>query len=347
MKLEEKKNMRLSIIVPVYNMAADQKLEYCLNSLVNQTVQDYEIITVDDASTDESLQTLRRYESEYPEKIRVLALAENHRQGGAKNAGLKIARGEFIGFMDSDDWAAPDMFEKLLRRAEETGADMVGCDCCLTDYHSMEIGQVIKTSRKEQIGILGDSQYKSMIMDAGFLVVKIYRWEMFMNPPLSFPEHMFYEDNAVSTELLLRAKRYEYVEEPLYYYYQHTGSTVHVVTEERCKDRMEAMRIMVRLAKESGTFERYPEEIEFRFINLFYQNTLFSYMQGAQKKKLSFLKAMGREMKETFPDFKKNPYYLARINGEERMFMELLTKSAAAFLLYYKLKYFVRGLRNR
>ncbi|MCD8067823.1 MAG: glycosyltransferase, partial [Lachnospiraceae bacterium] len=232
--------MKLSIIVPVYNMAADQKLEYCLNSLVNQTVEGYEIIAVDDASTDDSLKILRRFEREYPKKIRVLALEENHRQGGAKNAGLKVARGDFIGFMDSDDWAAPDMYEKLLKRAEETGADMVGCDCCMTDHHSMEIGQVIKTVREEQTGVLGDSQYKSMIMDAGFLVVKIYRREMFMEPPLYFPEHMFYEDNAIGAELLLRAKRYEYVREPLYYYYQHTGSTVHVVTEERCRDRMEA-----------------------------------------------------------------------------------------------------------
>ncbi|MCD7750261.1 MAG: glycosyltransferase [Lachnospiraceae bacterium] len=339
--------MQLSIIVPVYNMAADQKLEYCLNSLVNQTLQDYEIIAVDDASTDESLTILRRYESMYPEKIRVLALAENHRQGGAKNAGLKAAQGDFIGFMDSDDWAAPDMFSKLLDRAYETGADMVGCDCCLTDRHSMEIGQVIQTSRLDQVGELGDRAYKSMIMDAGYLVVKIYRRRLFMEPPLYFPEHMFYEDSAISAELLLRAKHYEYVQEPLYYYYQHSASTVHVVTEERCLDRMEAMRIMLRLARESGTLERYPDEVEFRFINLFYQNTLFSYMQGVQKINLSFLRALGREMKETFPDFQKNPYYLKRVNEEERMFMELLIKSPFAFVFYYKLKYFVRGLRRR
>ncbi len=338
--------MQLSIIVPVYNMAADQKLEYCLDSLINQKLEDYEIIAVDDASTDESHAILRRYESAYPEKIRVLALLENHRQGGAKNAGLKIAQGDFIGFMDSDDWAAPEMYAKLLARAYETGADMVGCDCCMTDRHSMEIGQVIQTSRLDQIGVLGDSQYKSMILDAGFLVVKIYRRELFMEPPLYFPEHMFYEDNAIGTELLLRAKHYEYVQEPLYYYYQHSGSTVHVVTEERCEMRMEAMRIMLRLARESGTLQKYPDEVEFRFINLFYQNTLFSYMQGTQKKKLAFLRKLAAEMTDTFPDFRQNPYYLKRINEEERMFMELLIKSAAAFLFYYKLKYFVRSLRK-
>ncbi|MCD8067824.1 MAG: glycosyl transferase family 2, partial [Lachnospiraceae bacterium] len=107
-----------------------------------------------------------------------------------------------------------------------------------------------------------------------------------------------------------------------------------------------AMRIMLGLARKSGALEKYPDEVEFHFINLFYQNTLFSYMQGAQKKKPSFLRGLGKEMADTFPDFGKNPYYLARVNPEERMFMELLTKSAAAFLFYYRLKFFVRELRK-
>ena len=76
--------MRLSVIVPVYNMEADGKLAYCMDSLVNQTISDYEIIAVDDASTDGSLSVLREYEKNYPGKVKVLALQENHRQGGAR-----------------------------------------------------------------------------------------------------------------------------------------------------------------------------------------------------------------------------------------------------------------------
>ena len=139
--------MKLSVIVPVYNMAADKKLEYCLESLVNQTIEDYEIIAVDDCSTDNSLEILRSYEKKYPEKFKVIASPVNKKQGGAKNLGLEIAKGEWIGFIDSDDWITPDYYEKLLKKAEETGADMVGCDYHLTGEHSMEIGQIVPNNR--------------------------------------------------------------------------------------------------------------------------------------------------------------------------------------------------------
>ena len=115
--------MKLSIIVPVYNMADGGKLEFCLDSLLNQTILDYEIITVNDASTDGSLDILRSYEARYPQKIKVITYPVNRRQGGAKNEGLKAASGEWIGFIDSDDWITPDFYEKLLKRAGETGTD--------------------------------------------------------------------------------------------------------------------------------------------------------------------------------------------------------------------------------
>lgn len=83
--------MKLSIIVPVYNMAAGNKLRFCLDSLVNQTIADYEIIAVDDASTDESLDILKEYEARYPWKFRAIQSYENRRQGGARNMGLEAA----------------------------------------------------------------------------------------------------------------------------------------------------------------------------------------------------------------------------------------------------------------
>lgn len=154
--------MKLSIIVPVYNMAADNKLRYCLDSLVQQTIADYEIIAVDDASTDESLEILREYESNYPWKFKVVQSYENLKQGGARNKGLDIARGTWVGFVDSDDWVAPDMYEKLIKKAEKTGADVVGCDYCMADTHTMTVGKLMPNNTIDQTGVLGHEQYKSL-----------------------------------------------------------------------------------------------------------------------------------------------------------------------------------------
>lgn len=95
--------MKLSIIVPVYNMAAGGKLEYCLDSLVKQTITDYEIIAVDDCSTDDSYKILQAYQKKYPDRFRAVHSAVNQKQGGAKNIGMSLAQGEWIGFIDSDD----------------------------------------------------------------------------------------------------------------------------------------------------------------------------------------------------------------------------------------------------
>ena len=108
--------MKLSIVVPVYNMAADNKLKYCLDSLIGQSIADYEIIAVDDASTDASMEILREYESNYPWKFKIVQSYENQKQGGARNRGIEVARGKWIGFVDSDDWVAPDMYKKLIKK---------------------------------------------------------------------------------------------------------------------------------------------------------------------------------------------------------------------------------------
>lgn len=339
--------MKLSIIVPVYNMASGGKLEFCLNSLAGQTISDYEIIAVDDCSTDNSLEILHAYQKKYPEKFKVIASPENRRQGGAKNLGLSEAKGEWIGFIDSDDWVTEDFYERLLTRAEETGADMAGCDYHMVDRHTMEIGQVVHNNTPEQAGVLNKEKYKSLILDGGSLVVKIYRRHIILDYPNRFPEGIFYEDNAISNSWMLRAKNFAYIPEPLYYYFQHGGSTVHTITQKRCQDRMEAARVMVREAREFGFFEEYYPEIESSFTTLFYVNTLFSYMAGVKKKKLSFVRAMGKEMKEAFPGFQENPYYHKRVHEEERKLIGLQMKSTLCFMLYYKLLWTYRGLRKR
>lgn len=339
--------MKLSIIVPVYNMAADQKLEYCLDSLVAQTVGDYEIIAVDDCSTDNSWTILQSYEKRFPEKFRAIHSAENLHQGGAKNIGLRQAKGEWIGFIDSDDWIAPDMYERLIGEAKRQGADLAGCDYSLTGEHSMRVGQVVKNNQESQAGLLDDEKRRSLILDGGSLVVKIFRRSMILEHELWFPERIFYEDNALGNSYLLLAKRFVYIPEPLYYYYQHDASTVHTISEQRCKDRMEAGRLMIEEAKRHDFLDKYRTELEYSFTLLFYVNTLFTYMAGVRRPKPRFVKALGQEMRWRFPDFQKNPYYQERTHPEEKKLIQMQQRGTLVFMGYYKLLWAYRNLRKR
>lgn len=338
--------MKLSIIVPVYNMAADGKLNYCLDSLVNQTLKDYEILAVDDCSTDESPAILKDYETRFPEKFRAVYSEVNRHQGGAKNIGLKLARGEWIGFIDSDDWITPDMYERLIARAEETGADLVGCDYCLTGEHSMKVGQIVPNNRPEQSGVLDGRKRRSLILDGGSLVVKIFRRSMILDNELWFPEDIFYEDNALGNSYLILARHFEYIPEPLYYYYQHDASTVHTISEKRCLDRMEAGRLMLKEAERHGYMEEYRPELEYSFTLLFYVNTLFTYMAGVKHTKYGFVKALGREMRETFPDFTANSCYQERTHAEEKKLIRMQQRSTLLFMLYYKALWAYRRWRK-
>lgn len=338
--------MKLSIIVPVFNMAGDGKLNYCLDSLLNQTIDDYEIIAVDDCSTDDSLSVLKRYEAENPRVVKVIESPVNRHQGGAKNKGIKAALGEWIGFIDSDDWISPDMYEKLIKRAEETGADVVGCDYNLVNEHTFNVGTVCQNSRDNQVGVLDTEKRKSLVLDGGSLCVKIYKRERIVSEGLFFPEDIFYEDNAVGNSYLVGANHFEYVKEPLYYYYQHSASTVHTVTKKRCEDRLEASRIMMEEAKKRGYYEELREELDFKFIMLFYLNTVFSYVRDGKNISLSFIKEIGKEFVKTLPEYENNKYFVERIPAEEKKMMKLQMKNTFCFYCYYKLLWTYRKFRK-
>jgi len=339
--------MRLSVIVPVYNMAAEGKLEYCMESLVRQTITDYEIIAVNDASTDNSLEVLQLYGARYPGLVKVVTYPVNRRQGGAKNEGLRAASGEWVGFVDSDDWVAPDCYEKLLARAQETGADVVGCDYSLVSEHGFEPGKLVVNNTEDQTGVLDEEKHKKLILRPGSMVVKIYRHSVIRENGLKFPEGIFYEDNCAGPLWSLYFTRFERVGEPLYYYYQHEASTVHRITEQRCRDRMQAEEIFYAECERRGFLEQYGEEIAYRFAELSYVITLFSYLQGVRHPKLSFVRELRQAVERHFPDFEQNVYYRQLTGQEEQRLIAMQGKSALRFYLSYRLKLLVRSVRRR
>ncbi len=339
--------MKLSIIVPVYNMAADNKLRFCLDSLVQQTIADYEIIAVDDASTDESLEILREYESNYPWKFKVVQSYENVKQGGARNKGLDIARGTWVGFVDSDDWVAPDLYEKLIKKAEKTGADVVGCDYCMVDTHTMTVGKLMPNNTIDQTGVLGHEQYKKLVMNPGSMVIKIYQKAVIDTYGLRFPERTFYEDNCASPIWMLHFTHFEKVEEPLYYYYQHDLSTVHAISQEKCEARLLMGKKLIEEARRYGIYKPYRQEFEFAFSKLYYMNTLFTYMLGVRKPKLKFLKSLAEGIKQEFPDFQDNIYYQNAFDEEQKRLAAMHLESPFKFKIYFQLLTFYRNRLHR
>ena len=115
----------VSIIIPVYN--AVSYIHKCLNSLVDQSIENYEIICVNDASTDETLSVLESYAHRYSNII-VINHQINKRQGGARNTGIRTARGMYIGFVDSDDWVEKNMYKELYEEAKKYDLDVVDTD---------------------------------------------------------------------------------------------------------------------------------------------------------------------------------------------------------------------------
>ena len=339
--------LELSVIVPVYNMAKDGNLAYCINSLVRQTVQSMEIIAVDDASTDDSLKILREFEEKYPGRVKAIASPENRRQGGAKNLGLREAQGRYIVFRDADDWVVEDLYERMLEVAKRTGADVVGTDMCRVYEHTMVPTQREVCNLLSQTGILDHETRKEYLLQPGSLNTKIYAREIFFAKEFHFPEHMSYEDNATSIEIGMRIKHFEHIPEANVFYYQHGDSTTHHVDLKKCQDRMEAMRIMLGYAKEDGALEEFRDVIEYHFSILFYRNTLFSYMQSDIKKDMGFVRKLGAEMVATFPDFRQNAYYNQTVDDYEKKLINLQLKSTFAFVVIYKLKLLLRKIRRK
>ncbi len=338
--------MKLSVIVPVYNMAAGNKLNFCLDSLMSQTVSDMEVIAVDDASTDDSAEILKDYEQRYPGRFRAVYSEINRRQGGAKNLGLKEAEGEWVGFVDSDDFIAPDMYEKLLAKAEETGADMAGCDYSIVDKQSFEVGKVVENNSADQTGVLDEEKHKSHILKNGSMVVKIYLRSVIAENGLSFPEGIFYEDNCAAPLWSLYFKHFERVDEPLYYYLQIQDSTTHHVNFEKCRDRMRAMELLLEESRSRGVFEACSEEILMRVTELGYVNTLFSYMYEGRRRKLKDVRQIRDYILRLYPEFRKNKYYLDRVNPEYRKFINIQMRSNFLFYVYYIALYTYRRIRN-
>ncbi len=237
--------MKLSIIVPVYKV--EEYLGECVDSLLSQTIDDYEIILVDDGSPDNSGKIADEYAAANPDMIRVLHI-DNGGQGRARNFALDIAKGDFVGFVDSDDWVTHDMYEKMYTRAAETGADVVVCDFMERFADGRE-------------SMLPASLQDNWLGSAGSSCNKIFRRSLV--GALRFPVGLWYEDFYFSALMLLRSKHTEFIAEPLYIYRRGQESTMH---NNNAAKNLDMLTIMDMLEKEMVP-AGYKDDFEFFLVN--------------------------------------------------------------------------------
>ena len=237
--------MKLSIIVPVYKV--EEYLGECVDSLLSQTIDDYEIILVDDGSPDNSGKIADEYAAANPDMIRVLHIY-NGGQGRARNFALDIAKGDFVGFVDSDDWVTHDMYEKMYTRAAETGADVVVCDFMERFADGRE-------------SMLPASLQDNWLGSAGSSCNKIFRRSLV--GALRFPVGLWYEDFYFSAVMLLRSKHTEFIAEPLYIYRRGQESTMH---NNNAAKNLDMLTIMDMLEKEMVP-AGYKDDFEFFLVN--------------------------------------------------------------------------------
>lgn len=205
---------KLSVIVPVYNTS--KYLKECLDSLVNQSLKDIEIIAIDDASTDDSLEILEYYAAKYPQ-IKVYCNKENYGQSITRNLGLELAKGEYIGFVDSDDIIEPIMYETMYNGAKENNfPDVVSTGIKFLDPESkIETSQDNKSRWSGNLINTADNPYQ-VFWESPSCCNKIFKRELIGN--YRFLENTIWEDVAFTYSMLMKADSILNFADKLYIY---------------------------------------------------------------------------------------------------------------------------------
>lgn len=215
-------SVKVSIIVPLFN--TEKYIEKCLECLVNQTLKDIEIIVINDGSTDNSITVVERF-SNKDDRIIILN-QENKLQGAARNLGIKKAKGEYIGFVDSDDWVDSDYFEKLYTLAKQYNSDIALAT-------NVRIGGRKKTKKRisiEKTEFVSDLQDKfniSKALNNPCPTNKIYKASLLYDNNILFPEGVYCEDKLFVAQAIYFANSVVTVPKVNYYYFRRPDSTIH------------------------------------------------------------------------------------------------------------------------
>ncbi|MBR2704788.1 MAG: glycosyltransferase [Clostridia bacterium] len=303
---------KVSIVVPVYNV--DKYLAKCLDSLVNQTLQDIEIIAVNDGSTDGSADILTDYEQRYEGKIKVLT-KENGGLSDARNYGMPYATGEYIAFLDSDDYVEKDMYERLYNKAIEENSDIVECDFIweYPDKSKVDVGEIY-------------SGKKEMILKARVVAWnKLIKREIIEKANIIYPKGLRYEDVEFFYKMVPYYNKVSFLKYPCIHYIQRESS-ISNNQNERTAEIFNVLDNVIEYYKEKGLYDEYKSELEYTYARLLLCSSLFRMVKIANKDiRKRTLNQTWEKLNSTFPDWKKN-YALKKYKSKKNTYMKTVNK---------------------
>lgn len=304
-----------TVIIPCYNVS--EYLPYCLQSLEQQSIgiHNLQIILIDDASTDQGATTnqLLAFEQKYPENVVVICSEQNKRQGGARNIGLSYAQGDYLAFCDADDYLHPDMLKICYELMENNQLDQLEFDKCVTDNYELLFPALTSPSDTPFVHDIRSVEARKQFlrMDDSILTcwASVYRTSIILENHIRFAENIFFEETSFSYLYRFYVNRYCHIQEKLYYYFRHPGSTTSSHFSTKRMDTVVNNTILAYELRNRGFFRDYLDEISFQIWNsTFYHNMIYAAQTNTLFLQEELL-MMQKLMTDLFPDIRQNAYF--------------------------------------
>jgi len=271
---------KISVIVPAYNI--EEYIGKCMDSLVNQTLKDIEIIIVNDGSTDKTEEVIKEKIEQYKDKRILFFSKENGGQSDTRNFGIKKATGEYIAFVDGDDYVELDMFESMYAKTQEFPYDIVTSDVnCKYPDKDVLIKSGIESDKKE----LSLEDKKELILNMYAVVWnKIYKRELLTDDKL-FMKGIWFEDVLFLYKLIPYINSIGIVEKRLYNYLQRTTSITYTYNE-KLYDINKILKMLIEYYKEQELIKDYEDVLEYVYVRYMYATFIKRLAKCKDKKNL-------------------------------------------------------------
>lgn len=296
----------VSIIIPVYN--AGPYIEACMASLVAQTLDNIEVLLVDDHGRDDSMELARRFVEAHPsgKAFRFLTTPHNMGPGPARNVGIEAAQGEYVAFVDSDDVVEPGFCELLYREAKQYDADLTYCQAQLVKRDEV----LPMRNPLVKNGPFDGEQRRFFLTHYTTLFVSfLYRRSLLNEYGIRFPSTRSAEDSYFLTCSLLAATRIACVDKSLYHYLVHDESLSEVRNPKRYQDKIQSFDLLMQFAREKGLYEPDKEVLDYIYLKKAYLLGIFTYIYNEDYPQTLVLNNIYNHLLSYVPYYKRNSYY--------------------------------------